>query len=143
MNHSTKTTKSAVKDNSSEDILENLSLFEKCKLAQDENTSISLLSELVREANIKVKEALLDNPCLPSFISYDLAKDESPDIRFELASNPYTTGGILRMLVNDENPYVASRAERTLERIKKEVNLNSRYRNQLIFLRESIERVAS
>jgi hypothetical protein len=45
-----------------------------------------------------------------------LALDESIDVRFQMAENHNLPDAILRILSEDENPYVAQRAAMTLGR---------------------------
>jgi hypothetical protein len=46
-----------------------------------------------------------------------LAFDENPDVRYEIAEDANTPFELLRMMTEDENPYVAERAKRTLKRL--------------------------
>ncbi|MFX9688500.1 hypothetical protein ABTO93_20100, partial [Acinetobacter baumannii] len=41
-----------------------------------------------------------------------------PDVRFAIAENHNADEEVLRMLTEDENPYVAHRAVKTLQRIE-------------------------
>jgi hypothetical protein len=51
-----------------------------------------------------------------------LARDESPDVRLRLAESYTVPIAVLRVLSEDENPYVAHRAHRTMRRLMEEVN---------------------
>jgi hypothetical protein len=44
-----------------------------------------------------------------------LARDESIDVRYDLAENPHMPAEILVSLTKDENPYVRYRALKTLQ----------------------------
>jgi hypothetical protein len=46
-----------------------------------------------------------------------LLTDESVDVRFRLAETSYLPDEVLRQLLADENPYIASRAEMTIARL--------------------------
>ena len=47
--------------------------------------------------------------------------DEDPDVRYQLAENHQLAIEVLRLLCQDDNPYVSCRAARTVERIPKEI----------------------
>jgi len=47
-----------------------------------------------------------------------LTKDEHPDVRYRLAENSNLPDSILVELSEDENPFVAARAQETLQKLK-------------------------
>lgn len=114
-----------------------------CRLAADPETDATILRKLSRQPHSAVKESLLDNPNLPGEVLFDLASDKNPDIRYLVASTPYANGGILRMLQEDENPYVAARASETLERVSREAKLMRRYRDCRVYIRSFSFELAS
>jgi hypothetical protein len=50
-----------------------------------------------------------------------LAVDLDADLRYALAENHNINEGVLELLANDTNPYVADRARRTLTRLTKQL----------------------
>lgn len=55
-----------------------------------------------------------ENPSTPSFSVMALLDDESSDLRYALAENHNLPVSITSRLCNDENPYVACRAQKTM-----------------------------
>lgn len=123
--------------------IDDLTVEEKCEIAGRDGTDISILLKLAKDKSITVKEALLDKVDLHALVIYDLAHDSNPDVRYQIASNPYVSGRILRMLSEDENPYVAARALNTLERIKSELKLTHNYRDCMLFIKKKYWKLAS
>ena len=116
--------------------VEEMDLEEQINLARSSETSLSCFKSLSESKSFSVKEALLENPALPTEVLYDLARDENPDVRYLIASDPYVPGGILRDLSCDENPYISVRAMQTIDRIKLEVSLRRSYRDCLVYLKQ-------
>ncbi len=56
------------------------------------------------------------NRSLPSMFLAQLARDDDPDIRYAMAENPRLHVLLLLELSQDENPYVAHRAQKTMSR---------------------------
>ncbi len=86
-------------------------------IAENPNTPQNILWFLVSHPNTKIRRAVLDNPTLPPDSHHILAKDIDPDIRYALAENHNVSVDLLTELSNDQNPYVANRAQRTLSRL--------------------------
>lgn len=83
-----------------------------------ENTSahVATLTRLMRNSSPQVRMAVAEHPSIPESLLLILARDEDADVRFSLAENARTPESVLNVLCGDENPYVAARAERTLQR---------------------------
>lgn len=90
-------------------------------LASNSNTPIESLEVLSRHENPCVRMGLIDNPAASAALLERLASDDDDDVRFSLAENHNTPAHILFMLLDDANPYIATRAEWTIERLKSEL----------------------
>jgi hypothetical protein len=84
------------------------------RVAENPHAPTSLLIKLAQDADPDVRLALAENSSTPEEIIRALAKDEHLDVRFGLAENYRAPLVVLHMLVDDNNPYVAARAEKTL-----------------------------
>ncbi len=78
----------------------------------------TVLAELAGEARREVRMAVADNVHTPCRVKAALANDNDVDIRYALAENHGTPLEILMSLQDDQNPYVAERAKKTLERLQ-------------------------
>ena len=58
-----------------------------------------------------------DHVATPLEVHLLLAVNEDPDVRFALAENHNVPESVLKMLVEDSNPYVAYRAQKTLAKL--------------------------
>lgn len=90
------------------------------ELVQKEETPATILAELATSRHIEVREAIADNPATPYGILLSLALGDSVDLRYYMAENHNLPEGILLILMEDDNPYVADRADRTMARLKLE-----------------------
>lgn len=88
------------------------------KVAGNPSTPIDVLAELSEHYESRVKEAVIDNLNTPREILLNLAVDPDDDIRYYLAENHNLDGEVIQILMRDQNPFVADRAERTWSRIK-------------------------
>jgi hypothetical protein len=61
--------------------------------------------------------AVADHLNTPVAVLILLAEDDNADVRYALAENHNISRDVLNKLLNDSNPYVANRAERTLSRL--------------------------
>jgi len=77
-----------------------------------------VLGQLSCDEDSQVRQSLASNSSLPLTLLWRLAKDKCPDVRYSIAENPQTDLDILIWLSGDENPYVSSRAEKSLEAIE-------------------------
>ncbi|HEY9785601.1 MAG TPA: hypothetical protein V6D17_09390 [Candidatus Obscuribacterales bacterium] len=89
-------------------------------IATNPNTPGNVLAALSRHTSAQVRVAVAENKNTPLEIIGDLIKDDDADVRFGLAENPLLPEQILKELTEDDNPYVVSRAQKTLERIQAE-----------------------
>ena len=87
------------------------------RVAENPATAVSTLVTLLADEHPDVRIGLTYNPSLPVSFLHDLANDPHPDVRYAVAESPHVPKPILVCLWSDENPYVANRAQRTLERI--------------------------
>jgi hypothetical protein len=100
------------------DLLERTSQLEAViELAEDTDTHGDILAVLSAHPDVRIRAAVADNLNTPYLALLKLARDESNDIRYQLAENHNVPRNILHILMNDENPYVQARAESTLDRL--------------------------
>jgi hypothetical protein len=86
------------------------------RIAESQFVSSRTLTALAFNNSVEVRCAVADNGKTPLSALMMLAQDESDDVRFQLAENHNIPERVLRLLAEDANPYVAWRAETTLER---------------------------
>jgi len=89
------------------------------RVAENSNTPIAVLERLSKHHCSDVRAAVAENPKTTIEMYLSLAKDESVDVRHSLAENATLPLAILAFLCEDENPYVSSRAQTTLERLRR------------------------
>ncbi len=87
------------------------------RIAENSCTPPALLNELAEDMHPEVRVAVADNPNAPYEALERLAADECIDVRYGLAENSQLPISILLHLINDDNPYVASRANKTANRV--------------------------
>lgn len=87
------------------------------EISRDAETPSYILERLSISANADVRMAVADHPNTPLEVLWLLSVDLDADVRFSLAENHNLDTGILNEMTKDSNPYVASRAERTLSRL--------------------------
>lgn len=92
----------------------------KLRMARAPLVSRELLRILALDEDADVRLAVAERGDLSSQLQTILCLDKSPDIRFVIAEDPATAVSILRRLSQDENPYVAHRAQRTLFALARE-----------------------
>lgn len=93
-------------------------------VASNISTPHDTIKSLAFHQHVDVRIGVIDNPSVTSAILDELVQDESDDVRYALAENHNTPAHILFLLLDDENPYVAVRAENTIERLKQEFGSN-------------------
>lgn len=86
-------------------------------LAESPTATADILTELAMSSFPDVREAVGDHQLCPVSIRMMLADDEYIEVRFALAENHNMPFQVLEKLSQDENPYVAYRAERTMRRV--------------------------
>lgn len=79
------------------------------------------LARLAVHSDCQVRAAVAENMNTSMKTIWNLVRDPSPDVRLRLAESYTVPIAILRVLADDENPYVASRAQKTLLRLMREV----------------------
>lgn len=87
-------------------------------IAGNANCAPSLLNKLAKHPSAHVRLATAENSHTSLETLWILVTDEDADVRFGLAENHHLPDAILKALSEDENPYVVSRAVKTLERIE-------------------------
>lgn len=87
------------------------------RVAENYNTPFEILVILVNDEHPEVRLGIANNPRATLSMLEVLIEDKSVDVRFGLAENPLLPVHLLKKLSKDENPYVASRARTTLNRI--------------------------
>lgn len=87
-------------------------------IAGNANCAPSVLNKLAKHPSANVRLATAENSHTSIETLWMLVMDEDADVRFGLAENHRLPEAILKALSEDENPYVVSRAAKTLERIE-------------------------
>lgn len=85
------------------------------RVAENPNTSFHTLAQLAKSVYAEVRAAIADNPRARDML-FILATDHHPDVRYRVAENARSPSGLLKQLCEDENPYVAYRAQATINR---------------------------
>jgi hypothetical protein len=86
-------------------------------IAGNPRTSATTLLKLATHPEADVRAVAGEHHRTPKAVRFLLAQDEDADVRYSLAENHNIGTDVLEMLAQDENPYVSSRAQRTLERV--------------------------
>jgi hypothetical protein len=86
------------------------------RIAENPNTGPVTLARLAQSEFPQVRVAVAENHRLPFVVMKMLVADECPDVGYALAENPGLPASLLRQLAENSNPYVATRAARTLNR---------------------------
>jgi hypothetical protein len=94
-------------------------LFAECP-----STPSYLLEELARHSNSDVRQAVAESRRTPVTALWNLARDEDADVRYVLAECSHISTDILEALSKDENPYVSTRAIKTLNCIARASGTN-------------------
>jgi len=87
------------------------------RMATDPSTPIVLLERLAAHPIGDVRAAVADNQNTPMHSMWALSTDADADVRYQLAENHSLPVDLICFLFNDENPYVASRAQQTFHRV--------------------------
>lgn len=98
-------------------VLENSDWCMVLRIAENSSTPPRVLERLVEYPNIDVRIALADNSATPEDVLVLLARDLDHDVRYALAENHNVPKKVLEILGVDENPYVSSRAQKTMARL--------------------------
>ena len=87
------------------------------RLAESVRTERTI-EELARHEHPEVRIAVTENLHTPDRIMLSLAADSHLDVRYAVADNPRSPVEALLLLEENENPYVADRARRTIANLK-------------------------
>ncbi|HEY9682836.1 MAG TPA: HEAT repeat domain-containing protein [Oculatellaceae cyanobacterium] len=87
------------------------------RVAENQNTWPSTLRQLAHHKSSRVRAAVAQNSNTPSDVLFALACDESADVRYMIADGIQGDVKLLEQMLEDENPYVVSRAKRSLARL--------------------------
>lgn len=90
------------------------------QLAENPAAPLHTLAHLAGHANERIRMAVSHNPKTPIEIIHTLTCDVSADVRYALASNPLLPLEVIQDICQDENPYVAARAQQTYGRLTQE-----------------------
>jgi hypothetical protein len=93
---------------------ENVGVVE--KIAGNPATDEKTLAKLAFHRSPIVRTAVAENDQTPGEIQWMLSRDSHLDVRYRLAESYLVDLTVLHQLMQDENPYVAFRAARTLSR---------------------------
>lgn len=92
-----------------------------CSMADCQNLPPYMLEWLISHPSSEVRIAVSEHcGALPPDILHLLLQDDSVDVRYAMAENHNMPVEVIDNLCQDENPYVASRAARTKERIARQ-----------------------
>jgi hypothetical protein len=86
------------------------------RVAEHPRAEASTLNQLALHEHYEVRAALADNQNIPLDLQWQLAQDIHPDVRFSLAQCYHIDQNVLTSLLDDDNPFVAHRAQITLQR---------------------------
>jgi hypothetical protein len=89
-----------------------------CRIAANEDTPEIILAQLAYHPNSEVRTCIAENPATQDAELWALTYDDSADVRYALAENHQLDSQFLTELELDGNPYVAARAQKTLQRIR-------------------------
>lgn len=87
------------------------------KISRNIVTPAVILRLLALSSDPELRMAVADHLNTPLAVLILLAEDVNVDVRYALAENHNISRDVLNKLLNDSNPYVANRAERTLARL--------------------------
>lgn len=86
-------------------------------IANNPRTSATTLHKLATHPEADVRASAGEHQRAPKAVLFLLAQDSDADVRYSLAENHNIGTDVLEVLIRDENPYVSTRAQRTLERV--------------------------
>ena len=89
-------------------------------VSENSNTPADALEMLSHHPCPEVRIGVADNRAASEEIITRLVFDESVDVRYSVAENHNTPNHLLEILAEDQNPWVAHRAQRTIARLLEE-----------------------
>jgi hypothetical protein len=109
-------------------LAEDRSVLIRSAVAANPKSPPDLLRVLSTDESSEVRLAVAENINAPWELLLKVAGDTDADVRFGMAENPYMPEEILLALLQDENPFVAWRAIKTLDMLNPDTRtkLNSR-----------------
>lgn len=87
-------------------------------IAENLRHTPEILSQLAEDEHVEVRIAVADNVHTSAETLKVLAGDACADVRYAIAENHNIPTVVLMELTQDDNPYVALRAEKTLRRLQ-------------------------
>jgi hypothetical protein len=88
------------------------------RVAENKRLPAVYLEQLACDEAPEVRISVADNPNTAVEVLELLAQDQHPDVRYSIAENANAPCHLLEVLEHDENPYIASRAKKTLKKIR-------------------------
>ncbi len=88
------------------------------RIAEHPHVEPRTLVRLSMHHDADVRAAVSENSKTPPDVLAYLLKDESADVRYTMAENHNLAIHLLEQLGEDDNPYVSSRAQKTLLRLQ-------------------------
>jgi hypothetical protein len=95
------------------------------RVASNPTTPPDMLAILAADSEAYVRVAVAENSSLPHATAVLLCDDAHPDVRLNLAGNIKISEELIRRLTQDDNPYVADAATKTLDIIAFEALLKA------------------
>jgi hypothetical protein len=93
------------------------------RLAENESSPPDVLRKLAKDKDPEVRAGVANNPSATHTTLKKMALDPHDDVRFAMASNPHLPLEILEQFIEDQNPYVSDRAQKTLDGLVLELDL--------------------
>lgn len=87
-------------------------------LSKYPGTPTYILERLAKCTSSEIRMAVGDHPNTSLEVLWLLTDDHDVDVRFSLAENHNLDLGVLSQLTQDSNPYVATRAQKTIARVR-------------------------
>lgn len=84
------------------------------RVAENPAATTELLLRLALDVHAEVRMGVTENPHTPAIFLEQLSMDHDVDVRYFMSENVNLSEKILTRLVSDSNPYVSSRAAKTL-----------------------------
>jgi hypothetical protein len=85
-------------------------------IAANPNTPVGMLRQLADHPTEEVRVAVAENPSTTKDILLHLAHDSQADVRYSMAENANLPEEILKTLSEDDNPFVSTRAIKSMAR---------------------------
>ncbi len=88
------------------------------RIAENPSPPIQILFKLLNDEHSDERLGVSFNPIGQRPFLDELVADNDGDVRYGLAENAALPMNLIQKLANDENPYVAQRARKTVNRLK-------------------------